>query len=122
MIAKILPKVDRSFGGVIGYNLKNDSELICIENFPFHNIRIAYKYFRDLQNKNSRVKDQVFHGMLSFPKDEQIDLSTEQKIIKDYMDAMGYGEQVYAVFLHKDREHRHFHIVSSRIDRSTLKR
>ncbi len=45
-------------------------------------------------------------------------LSREQytDLAADYMERMGYGDQPYVVFLHKDIDRKHIHIVSTRVN------
>ena len=62
------------------------------------------------------MKKPVIHVSLN-PSPKDI-LSEEQLIIlaKEFMEKMGYGQQPYVVWQHKDIERQHLHIVSVRID------
>ena len=65
---------------------------------------------------NRRTTNTVFHASLNpspedRPTDEQL-----RDIAREYMERMGYGNQPYIVFKHKDIERQHLHIVSLRVD------
>jgi hypothetical protein len=79
--------------------------------------------FEHLTMLNTRVKTNAIHITLNF--DEQDKLSNEQlqQITLSYMERIGFGDQPYLVYKHKDAAHTHVHIAtiniqpdSSRID------
>ena len=49
-------------------------------------------------------------------KDEAEVLFWLREITQEYMERMGYGNQPYIVFKHKDIDRQHLHIVSLRVD------
>ena len=65
--------------------------------------------------KNNRFVETIFHASLNpHPKDRL----TEQQladIAEEYMQQMGYGNQPYVVYLHRDIARAHLHIVSIRV-------
>ena len=65
--------------------------------------------------KNNRFVETIFHASLNpHPKDRL----TEQQladIAEEYMQQMGYGNQPYVVYLHRDIARVHLHIVSIRV-------
>ena len=65
---------------------------------------------------NQRTKNPVFHASLN--PDPRDALSDEQltDIAREYMERMGYGEQPYYIFKHRDIDRPHIHIVSVRVD------
>lgn len=65
---------------------------------------------------NSHVSKPVIHISLN-PSPKDI-LSEEQMTVlaQEFMEKFGYGNQPYIVWLHKDINRRHMHIVSVRID------
>jgi len=71
--------------------------------------------FRVSADTNSRVKKPVFHAMLSTPKSEQLTDETWNEIANDYMMAMQFTANSFAVIRHSDRDHDHIHIASSRV-------
>lgn len=75
-----------------------------------------------VSNQNPGVKNPIFHAAISFGADEKLESGTLAKIACDYMDGMGYGPQPFVVYQHNDTDHRHVHIVSSRVDFETGKK
>ena len=66
--------------------------------------------------KKCRTKKTVFHCSLNPHPDEKLSKETLTEIVKEYMEALGYGKQPYIVFKHNDIAREHIHIVSLRID------
>lgn len=63
-----------------------------------------------------RTKNTVFHCSLNPHPDEQLSDELLAQMAKEYMQALGYGNQPYIVFKHSDIAREHIHIVSLRID------
>lgn len=62
-----------------------------------------------------KIKDPVFH--VSLNPDPSDKLTDEQlvEIAQEYMECMGFGDQPYYVFKHRDIDREHIHIVSVRL-------
>ena len=58
----------------------------------------------------------VFHCSLNPHPDEKLSNETLTQIAREYMEALGYGNQPYIVFKHNDIAREHIHIVSLRVD------
>ena len=123
MIAKI--SATENLGGALGYNFKKvekgeASILLAAELYQSKEGRYTMEdVLADMEAlipKNCRTKKTVFHCSLNPHPDEK--LSDEQliQIAKEYMEALGYGNQPYIVFKHNDIAREHIHIVSLRID------
>lgn len=63
-----------------------------------------------------RTKKTVFHCSLNPHPDEKLSDERLTQIAKEYMEALGYGNQPYIVFKHNDIAREHIHIVSLRVD------
>ncbi len=72
--------------------------------------------YSDIERSNNRVKNKCFHVSISLPKNENLSNDDFIKLGKDYMKGMGFEKTAQSIFLHKDKEHSHIHIVSPRID------
>ena len=75
--------------------------------------------FADMQAvipEKCRTKKMVFHCSLNPHPDEKLSDETLTQIAKEYMEALGYGNQPYIVFKHNDISREHIHIVSLRVD------
>lgn len=70
---------------------------------------------------NQRTKKPIFHVSLNPHPEDVLDKNQLQAIASEYMERMGYGEQPYIVYEHKDIDRTHLHIVSVRVDRSGRK-
>ena len=67
-----------------------------------------------LANKNTEKP--VLHISLNPSLDDRLTDSQFADLAKEYMQKMGYGDQPYIVFKHKDISREHLHIVSLRVD------
>lgn len=120
MIAKITSGSD--LYGVLAYNflkIEDDkASILYSKNFASEpeSIYDALDEFSPYFLANKRTKKTVFHVSLNPSLKDNIDKETMIKIADEYMERMGYSNQPYLVFSHKDIEREHIHIVSSRVD------
>ena len=123
MIAKI--SSTENLGGVLGYNFKKvekgeASILLAAELYQSKEGRYTMEdVLADMEAlipKNCRTKKTVFHCSLNPHPDEKLSDERLTQIAKEYMEALGYGNQPYIVFKHNDIAREHIHIVSLRID------
>ena len=123
MIAKI--SATENLGGALGYNFKKvekgeASVLLAAELYQNREGNYTMEdVLADMQAlipEKYRTKKTVFHCSLNPHPDEK--LSNEQlvQIAKEYMAALGYGNQPYIIFKHNDIAREHIHIVSLRVD------
>jgi len=79
------------------------------------------KNLLDIEKANTRVKNKCLHISFNPSVDDYQKLGdkTIRLEIDRMMDHMGYGNQPYFVYKHRDLERVHFHVVSTRIDRQT---
>ena len=123
MIAKI--SATENLGGALGYNFKKVEKgeaniLLAAELYQSKEGRYTMEdVLADMEAlipKNCRTKKTVFHCSLNPHPDEKLSDETLSQIAKEYMEALGYGNQPYIVFKHNDIAREHIHIVSLRID------
>ena len=123
MIAKI--SATENLGGALGYNFKKVEKgeaniLLAAELYQSKEGRYTMEdVLADMEAlipKNCRTKKTVFHCSLNPHPDEKLSDEQFTQIAKEYMEALGYGNQPYIVFKHNDIAREHIHIVSLRID------
>ena len=123
MIAKI--SATENLGGALGYNFKKVEKgeariLLAAELYQDREGRYTMgDVLADMEAlipKKCRTKKTVFHCSLNPHPDEKLSDETLTQIAKEYMEALGYGNQPYIVFKHSDIAHEHIHIVSLRVD------
>ncbi len=123
MIAKI--SATENLGGALGYNFKKvekgeASILLAAELYQSKDGRYTMEdVLADMEAlipKNCRTKKTVFHCSLNPHPDEKLSDEQLTQIAKEYMEALGYGNQPYIVFKHNDIAREHIHIVSLRIN------
>ena len=123
MIAKI--SATENLGGALGYNFKKvekgeASILLAAELYQDREGRYTMEdVLADMEAlipKVCRTKKTVFHCSLNPHPDEKLSDETLTQIAKEYMEALGYGNQPYIVFKHSDIAREHIHIVSLRVD------
>lgn len=123
MIAKI--SATENLGGALGYNFKKvekgeASILLVAELYQdkegYYTMEEVFADMEALIPKKCRTKKTVFHCSLNPHPDEILSDETLTQIAKEYMEALGYGNQPYIVFKHNDIAREHIHIVSLRVD------
>ena len=125
MVANI--RSGSSPGGALYYNKekvdKNEAEVLLwqkmLEPFNKHgrmDIDACMESFRPYLEANRRMTNTVFHASLNPSPEDRLTDEQLRKIACEYMERMGYGEQPYIVFKHKDISREHLHIVSLRVD------
>lgn len=123
MIIKLIANTDgRTTKGIIQYNLKNNSELLRVENCFSTEINDVIDYIDSIEYQNKRIVNPAFHCCFSFPNNIEMEIELVNNMIDEYMEKMGYGEQPYCVFEHTDKSHHHFHIVSTRVSVNDYKK
>ena len=123
MIAKI--SATENLGGAIGYNFKKVEKgeaniLLAAELYQSNDGNYTMEdVLTDMEAlilKKGRTKKTVFHCSLNPHPDEKLSDEQFTQIVKEYMEALGYGKQPYIVFKHNDIAREHIHIVSLRVD------
>ena len=123
MIAKI--SSTENLGGALGYNFKKveKGEASILHAAELYQNKEGRYTMEDvlvdmeaLIPKKCRTKKTVFHCSLNPHPDEKLSDETLMQIAREYMEALGYGNQPYIVFKHNDIAREHIHIVSLRVD------
>ena len=125
MVANI--RSGSSPGGALYYNKekvdKNEAEVLLwqkmLEPFNKHgrmDIDACMESFRPYLEAHRRTTNTVFHVSLNPSPEDRLTDERLRDIAREYMERMGYGEQPYIVFKHKDISREHLHIVSLRVD------
>lgn len=71
--------------------------------------------FTDLNDRNTRTKTNTLHISLNFDPGERLGVDDLNRIASVYMDKIGFGDQPFLVYEHKDAAHPHIHIVTTLI-------
>ena len=123
MIAKI--SATENLGGALGYNVKKVEKgeaSILLAQGLYQNKEGTYtmaEVFPDMQAlipEKCRTKKMVFHCSLNPHPDDEFSDEQLVQVAREYMEALGYGNQPYIVFKHSDIAREHIHIVSLRVD------
>ena len=125
MVANI--RSGSSPGGALYYNKekvdKDEAAVLfwqkMLELFNKHgrmDIDACMESFRPYLEANRRTTNTVFHVSLNPSPEDRLTDERLRDIAREYMERMGYGEQPYIVFKHKDISREHLHIVSLRVD------
>ena len=123
MIAKI--SATENLGGALGYNFKKVEKgeaSILLAQGLYQNKEGTYtmaEVFPDMQAlipEKCRTKKMVFHCSLNPHPDDKFSDEQLVQVAREYMEALGYGNQPYIVFKHSDIAREHIHIVSLRVD------
>lgn len=119
-------------GGALRYNKekvdKDEAAVLfwqkMLEPFDKHgrmDIDTCMDSFWPYLEANRRTTNTVFHASLNPSPEDRLTDEQLREIAREYMERMGYGNQPYIVFKHKDIERQHLHIVSLRVDEQGCK-
>ena len=125
MVANI--RSGSSPGGALYYNKekvdKDEAEVLLWQKMlePYDkcgrlDIDVCMESFMPYLEANRRTTNTVFHASLNPSPEDRLTDEQLREIAQEYMERMGYGNQPYIVFKHKDIDRQHLHIVSLRID------
>jgi hypothetical protein len=123
MVAKITVPV--SIKRALNYNenkMKNGkAECIHAHNFLKDanglNFYEKLERFQALIDLNKRATTNTIHISLNFAANEKIEKEKLSEIATTYMEKIGFGQQPYLVYHHRDAGHPHIHIVSTNIQK-----
>lgn len=122
MVAKVISGKD--IQGALNYNEQKVkagvANCILANRFPgkpedmnFYDKLNRLLYFTD---KNKRVKTNTLHISLNFDPGERISSDKLRVIASSYINKIGFGDQPYLVYEHKDAAHPHIHIITTNIN------
>lgn len=125
MVANI--RSGSSPGGALYYNKekvdKDEAEVLYWQKMlePFDkygrmDVDACMASFMPYLEANKRTHNTVFHVSLNPSPEDKLTDEQLKDIAQEYMERMGYGNQPYIVFKHKDIDREHLHIVSLRVD------
>lgn len=119
MVAKVISGKD--IKGALNYNelkvIEGKAALISANGFlkDVHALSFYDKLhrFTALNELNQRTKTNTLHISLNFDPSEKLSADELNRIASVYMTKIGFGDQPYLVYEHKDAAHRHVHIVTT---------
>jgi hypothetical protein len=94
---------------------------VCIaeNNFllPLSAMNFYHKldWFESRNDLNTRATTKTLHVSLNFATTENFTPEKLTAISREYMERIGFGDQPYLVYQHKDAGHPHVHIVATTI-------
>ncbi|MGN6211988.1 relaxase/mobilization nuclease domain-containing protein [Parafilimonas sp.] len=123
MVAVI--KSSASIRNVLQYNenklKQNVAQLIYSKNYGKDTEQLGFtdkiRTLEKIISLNERTKLNAVHISLNFDPSEKLDKETLQKIADAYMQRIGFGNQPYLVYQHRDAGHPHVHLVTTNIQR-----
>ena len=104
-----------------------DGHVVATRNVPEGSTlekEFEKNHIRHIKHKKSgqTIKNISFHMSVN-PAETEKDISEEKMtaIIDDIMSALGYADNPYRIYKHTDIERKHYHVVSTRIDKDGKK-
>jgi hypothetical protein len=124
MVTKI--SVPKSINRALNYNEQKvkQGKAECIHAHGFikdHselNFHEKLSRFQNLIHLNKRASTNTVHISLNFAINENIEKEKLIEIANRYMEKIGFSEQPYLVYQHRDAGHPHIHIVSTNIQKN----
>ena len=125
MVANI--RSGSSPGGALYYNKekvdKDEAEILYWQKMlePFDrygrmDVDACMESFMPYLQSNKRTCNTIFYVSLNPSPEDKLTDEQLREVAREYMERMGYGNQPYIVFKHKDISREHLHIVSLRVD------
>jgi hypothetical protein len=94
--------------------------LLAAGNYPLDMGELTEHYRLKMLEKlaalNTNTTVNSVHISLNFDPSEQLPADKLKEITKVYMDNLGFGQQPYLVYEHRDAGHPHLHIVTTNIE------
>ncbi|MBT1705864.1 relaxase/mobilization nuclease domain-containing protein [Chryseosolibacter indicus] len=123
MVAKVI--CGKNIKGAVAYNELKVKEGVaeCIHSNKFGmdatELTLAEKVnrFRLRMDLNKNVRTNAVHISLNFDQSEKLTVDDLRLISDKYMELLGFSEQPFLVYQHRDAAHPHVHIVTTNIGR-----
>jgi Relaxase/Mobilisation nuclease domain len=88
-------------------------------NVPTNDPELAAKIMRATAEQSVRVKQPVYHLVLSFDPADQVDRATMERVADRMLERLGLQDHQAVIVAHRDREHRHVHVLVNRVHPET---
>lgn len=117
MLIKILSRKNNSFGKLMDYISKEaDSQILCYNLPQTNKLDVLQQEF--IQNNNYRSKaskNNMYHHILSFSSKDKAHITAEilYEMALQYITKAGLENHLVYGRVHNDREHIHWHLMSS---------
>ena len=117
MIARIFDRAP-SFQKVCQYVCQDQTraQVLYQEGVRGHDYRLMARDFEMIHELRAERGKPVFHGVLTFHRDERLDDARMVEIAGKYLMEIGITDTQYAIVKHLDTGQRHLHLVANRID------
>jgi hypothetical protein len=99
----------------VGVTVISDEKLRT-ENKQRLNLEQMATAMQSVASLNDRIRKPVWHQSFSFPPGECPSADIMVKICQSFARTFGMENNPMVAFRHRDREHEHFHIITSRVD------
>ncbi|MBQ0907726.1 relaxase/mobilization nuclease domain-containing protein [Flavobacterium sp. F-328] len=118
MIAKQI--IGKDFYGVLQYNQKkvDKGEAIVLDsNLSAHSVVKQTKEFNVIRQLKPNLSRAVYHVSLNLPYSDSEKLTNEDfaSLNRDFLEGMGFDDNQYVIFLHRDTDLLHTHVVANRV-------
>lgn len=121
MVAKVI--CGKNIKGAIAYNENKVKEGVaeCIHSnkFGLDATELSFEEkvnrFRMRLDLNKNVKTNAVHISLNFDKSEKLTKDDLRIISEKYIELLGFSEQPFLIYQHRDAAHPHIHIVTTNI-------
>ena len=121
MIAKISPP-SKDLMKTLTYNFRkvdrDQADILLSGQLSADGKLTAERVFREMTAyipSGARTKNVVFHASINPRPDEPLSDDRLRTIAREYLCRLGYGDQPFIVFKHRDIAREHIHLVSTRV-------
>ena len=121
MIAKISPP-SKDLMKTLTYNFRkvdrDQADILLSGQLSADGRLTAERVFREMTTyipSGARTKNIVFHASINPRPDEPLSDDLLRTIAREYLCRLGYGDQPFIVFKHRDIAREHIHLVSTRV-------
>ena len=121
MIAKISPP-SKDLMKTLTYNFRkvdrDQADILLSGQLSVDGRLTAERVFREMTAyipSGARTKNVVFHASINPRPDEPLSDDRLRTIAHEYLRRLGYGDQPFIVFKHRDIAREHIHLVSTRV-------
>ena len=121
MIAKISPP-SKDLMKTLTYNFRkvdrDQADILLSGQLSADGRLTAERVFREMRAyipSGARTKNIVFHASINPRPDEPLSDDRLRTIAREYLCRLGYGDQPFIVFKHRDIAREHIHLVSTRV-------